>query len=102
MGDGDHSTQAGKLYSVRDARYAEAWWEGRNTFDQPWDKYLFSRKVVSVLTSRKPKAVWAHEMMIMESKCDKSDESWKVHVLNRDNDLGAKLPLDGHCTQYVC
>ena len=26
-GDGDHSTHSGKLYSVRDARYAEAWTE---------------------------------------------------------------------------
>ena len=47
MGDGDHSTQAGKLYSVRDARYAEAWTEGwreetLGIFYQSWGKYVFS------------------------------------------------------------
>ena len=43
MGDGDHSTQAGKLYSVRDARYAEAWGHGQREeilgrFYQPFVK----------------------------------------------------------------
>ena len=50
---------------------------GRNRFGT---NICFQEKVVCGVTSRKPKAVWAHEMIIRESKCDKSDKRWKVHV----------------------
>ena len=72
MGDGDHSTQPGKLYSVRDARYAEAWteawWGKKQILSALGQISVFKRaqeNVISVVTSRKPKAVWTYEMIII-------------------------------------